>query len=301
MKKVLMAVAKRVLPKSVRNHLRLMQRQMTKASWAINPHETEDAEDRFRAIIEQLQWPRGEAVLVHSGSEVLARRGLSAIDAIGILEEYILPEGTLLMPAFPFGTDFFGYIKNNRTYDVRKTPSRAGLITDMFRRMPGVVRSMHPTHSVCAKGKMATWFVETHHKSPMPFGPHSPFSKLIEQDGLVAGFGLPNDKYISTIHAFEDRMGDRFPYRLYDENRYAFTLTNQDGSTLDYQGLVHNDVSADHDISILISVLIEQNRMTQVDFGGQPCFSMRAQHIDQALEGLFDKGITLYGKWKKTV
>jgi aminoglycoside 3-N-acetyltransferase len=300
LKKTLMAIAKRVLPKPARNHIRRLQRQIKKTSWAINPRETEDAEGQFRTVIEHLQWARGKAVLVHSASEELAQSGLSAIAIIGILEEYILPEGTLLMPAFPFGNDFFGYINNNQTYDVRKTPSRAGIITEIFRRMPGVVRSMHPTHPVCAKGKMAIWFTEAHNKDPTPYGSHSPFAKLVEQDGLVAGFGFSPD-HISNIHTFEDRLGDQFPYRVYNEEPYIYTLTDKDGRTLDYQGLVHNAMSTKHDISILIRTLIEKDQLIQVDFKNMPCFSIRAKHIDQALESLLDEGITLYGKRKKII
>ena len=164
--------------------------------------------------------------------------------------------------------------------------------------MPEVLRSMHPTHPVCAKGKMAEWFTESHHKDPTPYGPHSPFAKLEEQDGSIAGFGFPPDEHISNIHTFEDRLGDQFPYHVYNETPYNFTLIDRDGLSSDYQGLVHNTMSGRHDISILINALIEQNQLIQVGFRNQPCFSMRARHIDRTLAELFELGITLYGKRK---
>lgn len=56
--------------------------------------------------------------------------------------------GTILMPAFS-SPPADGVI------DQRTTPSRVGLLTETFRISLGVVRSAHPTHSVCAWGARA--------------------------------------------------------------------------------------------------------------------------------------------------
>ena len=42
----------------------------------------------------------------------------------------------------------------------------------------GVVRSLHPTHSVAACGAQASELVHHHHKDRSPVGSHSPFRKV---------------------------------------------------------------------------------------------------------------------------
>ena len=42
----------------------------------------------------------------------------------------------------------------------------------------GVVRSLHPTHSVAACGAQASELVRHHHKDRSPVGSHSPFRKV---------------------------------------------------------------------------------------------------------------------------
>ncbi len=72
---------------------------------------------------------------------------------------------TLVMPAFYFGTttyDFGTYYKKHY-FDVKKTISQMGLLTELFRRKPGVKRSIHPTHSVCAYGLLAEEITKGHH------------------------------------------------------------------------------------------------------------------------------------------
>ena len=77
------------------------------------------------------------------------------------------------MPTFPFqGAQ--GADKYSR-FDVQKTPSKVGILTEVFRQTQGVERSKHPTHPVAAWGLHANEIVSTHHLGPT-FGVTSPSS-----------------------------------------------------------------------------------------------------------------------------
>lgn len=147
----MMRLIKRLLPYPIRSRLRNAYRSMKKTSWSVIPANPEDREELFRLMLRDLGLQKGDTVLVHSSAEAMAQTGLSAAQTIRLLEEAILPGGLLLMPSFPFGNDFYGYLRTLQGFDVRRTPSRMGMITEVFRRMPNVWRSLHPTHPCVPK------------------------------------------------------------------------------------------------------------------------------------------------------
>src|ERR1051326_7726804 len=53
---------------------------------------------------------------------------------------------TLAMPAFTLGGRLYDVAEfyRNRAFNVNRTPSEMGLLTEVFRRWPGVKRSLHP-------------------------------------------------------------------------------------------------------------------------------------------------------------
>ena len=78
--------------------------------------------------------------------------------------------GTVLMPTLPFGGVAIDYARKNPVFDVRRTPSQTGLLTEIFRRSAGVLRSVHPTHPVAVAGHGAVEMVEGHHLAATPCG-----------------------------------------------------------------------------------------------------------------------------------
>jgi aminoglycoside 3-N-acetyltransferase len=98
-----------------------------------------------------------------------------------------------------------------RTFDVRNTATCVGKIPEVFRKMPGVVRSLHPTHSVAARGPLAPWLVDGHERCESPCGPETPYAKILERDGqiLFLGTSLESNTAFHTIEAIAG-----FPYLL---------------------------------------------------------------------------------------
>jgi len=142
---------------------------------------------------------------VPGGAETLVQ-GL--LDALG-------PDGTLLMPALSYAR----VTPEQPLFDVRFTPSNVGALPEYFRTRPGTLRSVHPTHSLCAVGRLAGALLERHIEDRTPCGPRSPLHLLPECNGqiLMLGCGLrPN----TSMHAIEEMVappylfGDTLTYRL---------------------------------------------------------------------------------------
>ncbi len=164
----------------------------------------------------------GGVLLVHSSLRALGRPPGGAAGVIDELLSILGPEGTLLMPALTYER----VTPENPVFDVRQTPSNVGVLAEVFRQQPGTRRSLHPTHSVCAVGRLAANLLKPHAADSTPCGPNSPFRRLAELDGqiLMLGCGLePN----TSMHAVEEVAA--VPYLFDPPIEYRLTL--EDGST----------------------------------------------------------------------
>lgn len=171
--------------------------------------------------LRQLGLKEGDILLVHSSLESLETPGLKVEMVIKGIESVLGEKGTLLMPTITYQS-VDGY--ENDTFSVKDTKSECGILSEYFRKMPGVIRSVHPTHSVCAKGRFAKELVEDHYKDDTPCGPNSPYRLLKEMGGkiLFLGCGL---EYNLSIHAIEELVepnylfGESIEYKIYNVNR----------------------------------------------------------------------------------
>ena len=132
----------------------------------------------------------GATVMTHVSMDEIMRTtsGVGALDLIALLKELLTEDGTLLVPTFPFTGFEADYLATNPGFDVRRTPSQTGLMTELFRRMPDTTRSLHPTHPVSGWGAHATELLSTHHLGET-FGELSPFCRMREHNGVVIGIG----------------------------------------------------------------------------------------------------------------
>lgn len=166
---------------------------------------------------------RGGVLLVHASLRSLGKPEGAAETVIQGLRAALGPDGTLLMPALSYET----VTASAPVFDVRRTPACVGALAEYFRRRPGTLRSVHPTHSVCGTGPLAPLLLDTHAQDTTPCGPHSPFRLLPARDGqiLFIGCGLkPN----TSMHAVEELVVP--PYLFGGDVEYIVTLA--DGRSL---------------------------------------------------------------------
>lgn len=140
----------------------------------------------------------GAGVMVHSSLKSFGRVEGGAAAVIGALMEVITPEGTLLLPSFNHGAPFReggpGY------YHPLETPTTNGAIPDLFWRMPGVRRSLDPTHPIAAWGVNSLRYTQFHHRT-LTMGPRSPLGLLGADGGycLLLGVGYHSNTYHHVV------------------------------------------------------------------------------------------------------
>src|SRR5262249_3791691 len=212
---------------------------------------------------------------------------------LGLLRELCGPERTLAMPAFSYlvpGGDVAAHFAAHPRFDARRQVSQMGLLSEVFRRTPGVVRSLHPTHSVCALGPHAQCLTAEHHLAPTTFGALSPFAKMAELDTVILGLGKPYYRVLTQIHAAEDLLGDRFPLLR--------TFCQVD--------VVLVDAGKEHPYRFRVDVTPQERRLdrlcrmlapgdlTEWRFHGVPMFWTRAGPVTRAMCEAALRGKTIY-------
>lgn len=108
-----------------------------------------------------------DTLLIHSSMKAIGEVEGGAHTVLDAFSEY-LNEGLLILPTHTWWQINSEY----NVFDVVNEPSCVGILTELFRKRPGVVRSWHPTHSVAALGKDAEDYVrgEEQFDTPCPTG-----------------------------------------------------------------------------------------------------------------------------------
>ena len=171
----------------------------------------------------------GDTVLVHSAYR--SDYGFQGTPS-GLVEAFmdvVGNTGNLLMVSMPYSTSTSEYLRKGCTFDVQSTPSKMGLVTEAFRRQPGVVRSTNPAHPILACGPKAEWIVAGHESCVYSCGPGSPFDKLSALDGKVLMFGV-SEMNFTFYHHLEHLVKDRLPFALYEPEPFVAKIVDAQGT-----------------------------------------------------------------------
>ena len=124
----------------------------------------------------------GDRIMVHSSYKSFGKVEKGPHGIIQALLETVTSEGIVAMPALSDCCDG----GTAGVYDKATTPIEkwVGIIPELFRQTPGVKRSNHPTHSVCAWGGEAEAFLEQ--QAPFDcFAPDGPWGKLAQKGKIL--------------------------------------------------------------------------------------------------------------------
>ncbi len=178
---------------------------------------------RLAEELQKLGVRRGGVLLVHSSLSKLGFVPGGSAAVIRGLQDALGPDGTLIMPTHTWEWMNRGL----RVFDARSTPACVGAIAEHFRQMGGVLRSLHPTHSVAAKGSRAAEILAGHEKAGTPCGAGTPYARLLEADGQVLLLGATLDSN-TAFHCMEALCD--YP-ELLREERDEFEIIGLDGES----------------------------------------------------------------------
>ena len=173
----------------------------------------------------------GDSVFLHARLSSLNGFEGQPAEILNCVTDAIGSDGTLLMLSSAYRSSTRSYLDTAPTFDARRTPSRMGLLAEIFRRTPGVVRSLNPAHPVLAKGPRASWFVLNHEATPFSCGDDTPFSKLVAADAKILFFDLLLRGF-TFMHHVEHTLREQLPFPLYDDHEYQVPVIGPSGERL---------------------------------------------------------------------
>ncbi|MBR3941940.1 MAG: AAC(3) family N-acetyltransferase [Clostridia bacterium] len=183
----------------------------------------------------------GDVVLMHSSYKSLGQIEGGAKTFFEAFLELLGDEGTLVLPTLSFKW----VTKEAPLFDKNETPSCVGYLSEFFRtNVPGVMRSMHATHSCAAVGKYAEFLTKDHEKDATPVGENSPFRKLPQVGGKILMLGC-GKRCNTSMHGVEELTIP--PYLFDKENPITYTLKDGDKSiTIDSMRHYFLDKNGNH-------------------------------------------------------
>jgi hypothetical protein len=202
------------------------------------------------------------------------------------------------MPAFFFGTPKLpneAYYKQHLRFDVRRTPSQMGFVSELFRRRPNVIRSLHPTHSVCAFGPLANELCATHHLSPRACGELSPFGIMGLNKTIILGLGVEYYRTLTQVHSMEQILGDQYPIPQEEEDPVHVDLVDKTGNITHYEMCP----PPSHAFVLLTERLgnfVQPGDIKEWCFKGTKMYVTEAAKIDSAIRSAALRGETLYDR-----
>ena len=241
----------------------------------------------IKEIFKNIGLKNTDTIMIHSGLRAIGEIEGNAEGLIEALKEYF-NEGLVILP-----THTWAYMKeDNMVFHKNQTPSCVGALTNVAMKTPGFIRSMHPTHSVCAYGKDAKAYTDLDRYATTPVGPNNCFGELKNRNAKILFLGAPLSKN-TFIHSIEEEFDvpDRFTDFI-----YHFSSKDQE-ITLHYEMPRHFSTKSAHiseHYEKLLPRLLERGIATEFQFGNAICYSLDAKKTHEYVSTLLADNIHVF-------
>ena len=286
------SIARRILPAELIASLTRTKKRLNRARVSRLPLLSEKA---FTDILrDELLLTAGDTVYVHSSVDQLNLE-FPFYRVLPLIQNVIGPQGTVLFPTYPNRSPVssYEYLLSGKVFDVRRTPSYTGLLTEFARRQRNAVRSLHPTKSVCAIGRYAKDLTATHQQSPYPYDRCSPYFKLVEHQAKIVGIGVWTT-YLSFVYCVDDALKKDGPVDTYFPDLFAAQCINYEGEVEIVETYAHNMARVIHDIPQFMKEHIPEEICADLAINGMKFFRADAQRLFELMLSLAKEGITVY-------
>jgi aminoglycoside 3-N-acetyltransferase len=198
------------------------------------------------------------------------------------------------MMSIPYRGSSQRYAESNPLFDVRRTPSAVGLISEVFRRRAGVIRSLNPLHPVLAYGPLASWLTADHEKSPYSCGQGSPFERFLKLDGKFLFFDAPYSA-MTFMHYVEDRSMRHLPVELYERQPTVLRVRDHAGREIGVRQYFFSKDAREHRNFVTIERgLLAERQLHSTKIGNTKLLAVRATHVVECANALVAQGSGFY-------
>jgi aminoglycoside 3-N-acetyltransferase len=218
-----------------------------------------------------------DTVMVHANFNPASGFKGAPQDIVNALVELVGRAGNLLMVSIPFRGSAYEYLSKNKPFYVNRTLSMMGLVTEVFRKKPGVLRSLHPTHPVLAYGKDSAWLVADHERCLFPCGSGTPFEKFRKLKGKILFFDVGFEA-ITFFHHVEDLTKSMLPFNVYAEERFVATTFDGESRQQLVETYAFNPRIA-RNATKLAAAMAEQGKLRKTTVGRSSLLLVEAEDV----------------------
>jgi aminoglycoside 3-N-acetyltransferase len=195
---------------------------------------------QFAEALKKLGITTGDQLMLHSAFG--SRFGFhgSAEELINVFLDAVGPTGGLYMVSLPYSTSTAAHLAANPIFDVRRTPSKMGLVSEFYRRRADVLRSLHPSHPILGQGPQAQHVLAGHEGNPHGCGAGSPFERLLGLNGKIVFYNVPLD-FMTYFHYLEHAVAEYLPFPLYETTPIAARVIDGHGQARTFNVYAYSD------------------------------------------------------------
>ena len=212
----------------------------------------------------------GGTLLVHLSYKAIGEVEGGGDTVLDALTAYMRP-GLLVLPSHTWQN----VNAENPVMDVLYTPSCVGYLTELFRGRPDVCRSLHPTHSLVARGGDAREFLLGEAYIDTPCGEGGAYYKLWERDAqiLLLGVNFTCNTFIHGIEEWDGAVGS------VSQEKTDLYVINEEGYRLHTPQYRHCSRLGSQTFSKLEPAATEKGILTLGRFGDATARLMRARPL----------------------
>lgn len=229
-------------------------------------HESEALADLLRAF----HVPRDGVLFVHCAFRSLGIQGWRVEPLIEALLDY-MRDGTLVMPSMSWRT----VTPASPVFDELATPSHVGVVAETFRTRYASHRSLHPTHSVATRGRLADALTSRHHLDDTPCSENSPYGLATREEThlLLVGIGLER---CTAIHHAEEMIAPDVYLRPPAEAE-VYECRSREG--ISHQVRLRRHIKLNRDFPQFGRPLAEKGQLACDELGGTPVMALAQRDL----------------------
>jgi aminoglycoside 3-N-acetyltransferase len=168
-----------------------------------------------------------------------------------------------------------------------------GLISELFRRQKGTLRSVHATHPVLARGARAAQMLAGHENAASPCGAGSPFARLLEANGKILLLGTSIET-MTFFHYLEEEFEPRLAVSPLTSEFFTAEVRAEGKPVQVRTRLFEPSLSRRRRIDVMLPELRRLNGISAARAGVVPITLIEAAAARRAFESILNKGLSFY-------
>jgi aminoglycoside 3-N-acetyltransferase len=248
----------------------------------------------FSEKLSALGVERGDVVCVQSSFDQFLGFQGDVGHAIRCLQDAVGLEGGLLMPTQPFGGRAIDWVREHPVTDLARHISVMGMMTEILRRTPGAVRSIHPTHSVAVWGEKGLALARNDWEARTPCGRNTAYYRLLESDGKILMLGTGVQPMV-FYHTVEEIIEPLMPLSPFTAEEYTLKTKDIKGNLYtSHMRLFEPVLSRNRRLSLLVPEMKSRRFWRESKVGRLEMLLFNTSEVLEACRSMAKKGQFCY-------